>query len=105
MNAEILDNEIAVDRSFDFFSDSRLQVFIDTLNIEMQKSAEKGLVGGLKKGLRKPVIPEYLKKVFKLPLGEGSFVSCACNCTFNAITRNTGRTGAGGEAELGEIQL
>ena len=50
-NAEVLENENAVERSFDLFNDSRYQIFIDTLNDEMQKCADKGLVGGLKKRL------------------------------------------------------
>ena len=49
------------------FGDSRFQIFVDILNGEMIESANKGLVGGLKKALRKPIKPEYLRKVFLLP--------------------------------------
>ena len=65
-NAEILENDDAVERSFDLFGDSRFQIFVDTLNGEMIESANKGLVSGLKKASRKPIEPAYLK-VFLLP--------------------------------------
>ena len=69
---ELLENPNAKEICFDLFNDQRFQIFIDALNAEMEVSAEKGLVGGVKKARRTPIKPAYLKKVFELPWEESA---------------------------------